>query len=81
MGNAEVMIPLVCIGVFFLVIIILLVRFFFTMVNPSAKNQEKQNKLYKSRFLKKAAKYHASTPDFLFPNTNGSSTWKSWLKK
>ena len=79
--GADMILPLVGAVLFFLLMLGLFVWFFYTMHSRDAKSRIRQDKLYRSRFLKKAAQYYAARPDSLFPKTYGSEAWKSWLKK
>ena len=79
--GTEMVIPLIAIGIFFLLMFGLFAWFFYFMHRTDAKSRIRQERLYKSPFLKRMAQFYAARPDSLFPKTYGSENWKSWLKK
>ena len=78
--GAEMIVPLICIGIFFLIVFGLLVKFFLFMNSDSKEDDAKQDEMYHAVYLRKVAQYHTNTPEFLFPKTYGKQAWTSWQK-
>ena len=77
--GAEMIIPLVCIGIFFLIVLGLLAWFFIVMNRGDERSQARQEKMYRSPALRRMAKYMSARS--FFPESYGASGWKSWLHK
>ena len=77
--GAEMIAPLVCIGIFFLIVLGLLAWFFIVMNRGDERSQARQEKMYRSPALRRMAKYMSARS--FFPESYGASAWKSWLHK
>ena len=72
--GAEMIVPLVCIGIFFLLVFGLLAWFFIAMNRSYARSQERQEKMYRSPALRRTAKIMDAS--CFRPGTPG---WKRWF--
>ena len=77
--GAEMVVPLVCIGIFFLIVLGLLAWFFVMMNRSDERSRARQEKMYRSPLLHRMARCRAARS--IFPNSFGSSAWKSWLRR
>ena len=74
--GAEMIVPLVCIGIFFLLVFGLLAWFFIVMSRNDARSRERQEKMYRSPALRKAARIMEASS--FRPGTPG---WKNWSRR
>ena len=74
--GAEMIVPLVCIGIFFLLVFGLLAWFFIVMNRNDARSRERQEKMYRSPALRKAARIMEASS--FRPGTPG---WKNWSRR
>ena len=74
--GAEMIVPLVCIGIFFLIVLGLLAWFFIAMNRNDARSRERQEKMYRSPALRKAARIMEAGG--FRPGTPG---WKNWFRR
>ena len=74
--SAEMIAPLVCIGIFFLVVLGLLAWFFIVMNRNDERSRERQERMYKSPFLRRMARIMDAS--CFRPGTPG---WKRWFHK
>ena len=74
--GAEMIVPLVCIGIFFLIVLGLLAWFFIVMSRNDARSRERQEKMYRSPALRKAARIMEASS--FRPGTPG---WKNWSRR
>ena len=74
--GAEMIVPLVCIGIFFLIVLGLLAWFFIAMNRNDARSRERQEKMYRSPALRKAARIMEASS--FRPGTPG---WKNWSRR
>ena len=74
--GAEMIVPLVCIGIFFLLVFGLLAWFFIVMSRNDARSRERQEKMYRSPALRKAARIMGASS--FRPGTPG---WKNWFRR
>ena len=72
--GAEMIVPLICIGIFFLLVFGFLVWFFIAMNRSDARSQERQEKMYRSPALRRTAKIMDAS--CFRPGTPG---WKRWF--
>lgn len=74
----DVLIPLLCIGLFFVLILGFFFWFFIAMNRDDAKGEARQTKIYKSRFLKFLARSYGRRGgrSRFFPNSFGGRLWK-----
>ena len=75
-AGAEMIVPLVCIGIFFLVVLGLLAWFFIVMNRNDERSRERQERMYKSPFLRRMARIMDAS--CFRPGTPG---WKRWFHK
>jgi len=74
----EMIIPLICIGIFFLVILGLFARYFCFMHSERRKDMDKQDAMYRSPRLKREANRSRNGLPSFFPKTYGGNAWASW---
>ena len=74
--GAEMIVPLVCIGIFFLLVFGLLAWFFIVMSRNDARSRERQEKMYRSPALRKAARIMDASS--FRPGTPG---WQTWFRR
>ena len=74
--GAEMIVPLVCIGIFFLLVFGLLAWFFIVMSRNDARSRERQEKMYRAPALRKAARIMEASS--FRPGTPG---WKNWVRR
>ena len=72
--GAEIIAPLVCIGIFFLVVLGLLAWFFIVMNRNDERSRERQERMYKSPFLRRLARIMDASCFRL-----GTPGWKRWF--
>ena len=72
--GAEMIVPLACIGIFFLLVFGLLAWFFIVMNRNDARSRERQEKMYRSPALRRTAKIMDAS--CFRPGTPG---WKRWF--
>ena len=72
--GAEMIVPLICIGIFFLIVLGLLAWFIIPMNRSDARRQERQAKMYRSPALRRTAKIMDAS--CFRPGTPG---WKRWF--
>ena len=72
--GAEMIVPLVCIGIFFLIVLGLLAWFFIAMNRNDARSRERQEKMYRSPALRRTAKIMDAS---CF--RSGTPGWKRWF--
>ena len=72
--GAEMIVPLVCIGIFFLIVLGLLAWFFIAMNRSDETSQERQEKMYRSPALRRTARIMDAS--CFRPGTPG---WKRWF--
>ena len=72
--GAEMIVPLICIGIFFLIVLGLLAWFFIAMNRSDARSPERQEKMYRSPALRRTANIRDAS--CFRPGTPG---WKRWV--